>query len=97
VRDVVQAYVALGERGQPGETYLIASGRPVSVRDLLLKLIELAGVEVQIEYDAALLRPSDIPCLYASTAKIQQHIGWKPQIPLEQSLAEVLAEWLRKT
>jgi GDP-4-dehydro-6-deoxy-D-mannose reductase len=97
VRDVVQAYMALAERGQPGETYLIASGRPVPIHYLLTKLIELAGVTVQIEQDGARLRPSDIPCLYASTAKIQQHTGWKPHIPLEQSLAEVLAEWLHKT
>ncbi len=93
VRDVVRAYVALAEQGQPGETYLIASGQPVPIRLLLTTLIKLAGVDVQVVYDQARLRPSDIPCLYASYTKIQQHTGWQPQVPLEQSLADVLAEW----
>lgn len=94
VRDVVRAYLALAEKGKPGEMYLIASGRPVSIRALLTTLIELAELSVQIEYDPTRMRPADTPCLYASYAKIQQHTGWQPQIALQQSLADVLQEWL---
>lgn len=94
VRDVARAYMALAERGVAGETYLIASGRPIPIQQILTTLIELAEIEVQIEEDVARLRPSDTPCLYASYAKLERQTGWQPQISLRQSLADVLAEWM---
>ncbi|HEX6385620.1 MAG TPA: GDP-mannose 4,6-dehydratase [Anaerolineae bacterium] len=96
VRDVVRAYVDLAEKGQPGEAYLICSGLPVAIHYLLTTLAELAETRVELEYDPARMRPSDIPCLYGSYDKIQQQTGWRPQIHLRQSLADTLAEWLAK-
>lgn len=96
VRDVVHAYVDLAEKGQPGEAYLICSGQPVAIHYLLTTLAELAETRVELEYDPARMRPSDIPCLYGSYDKIQQQTGWRPQIHLRQSLADTLAEWLAK-
>jgi len=94
VRDVVKAYVALAERGQPGEAYLICSGQPVPIHQLLTTMIDLAGVSVDIEYDPARMRPSDTPNLYGSYAKIERHTGWRPRIHLRQSLGDTLEEWL---
>lgn len=96
VRDVVRAYTALAENGRAGQSYLIASGQAVSIRHILNTLTELAGVTVHIEQDPARTRPSDVPCLYASYAKLQQDTGWEPTIPLRQSLADVLGEWLAR-
>jgi len=94
VRDVVRAYVLLAERGQPGQAYLICSGQPVSIHYLLTTLAELAGVAIDIAYDPARMRPSDIPCLYGSYARLQRDTGWQPQIHLRQSLADALADWV---
>ncbi len=94
VRDVIRAYTLLAEKGQPGETYLICSGQPVSIHYLLTTLLEAADVHVDVEYNPALMRPSDTPCLYASHAKIKNDTGWQPQIHLQQSLTDVLQEWL---
>jgi GDP-4-dehydro-6-deoxy-D-mannose reductase len=93
VRDVVQAYRLLAEKGEPGEAYLICRGEPVSIRFLLNTLIELAGVEVQVVHDVQRARAADIPCLYGSYQKIAQHTQWRPHISLRQSLADTLAEW----
>ena len=93
VRDVAAAYLRLAEAGRPGQAYLICSGRSVSVRHLLDTLIDLAGVAVDVQTDAARLNPSDIPCLYGSNAKIVADTGWQPRIPLRQSLADALADW----
>jgi len=93
VRDVVAAYVRLAEAGRPGEAYLICSGRSVSVRRLLDTLIDLAGVRVEVRTDPARINPSDTPCLYGSYAKLEADTGWRPQIPLRQSLADALADW----
>jgi GDP-4-dehydro-6-deoxy-D-mannose reductase len=96
VRDVVRAYTRLAERGQPGQAYLICSGQPVSIHYLLTTLAELAGVEIEIAYDPARMRPSDIPCLYGSYARLQRDTGWQPQIHLRQSLADALSDWVAR-
>ncbi len=96
VRDVVRAYRLLAERGQPGEYYLICSGRAVSIGFILETLIDLAGVAVEIRQDESRIRPSDTPQLYGSYAKIQQTVGWEPLIPLTQSLADTLADWMKR-
>ena len=93
VRDVVRAYELLAEQGQPGEPYLICSGRPVKIATILQKLIEIAGVEVTVQADPERMRPSDTPCLYGSYSKLQAQTGWQPQIGLDQSLADILADW----
>ncbi|MCP4358253.1 MAG: NAD-dependent epimerase/dehydratase family protein [Chloroflexi bacterium] len=95
VRDVARAYTTLAEKGRPGETYLICSGQPVTIHYLLMTLVKLAGVDVNVQYDPERMRPSDVPCLYASFEKLRQHTGWQPEIHLQQSLEDMLAEWIR--
>ena len=93
VRDVARAYWRLAEQGLPGEAYLICSGQSVSIRHLLDTLIELSGVAVEVETEQLRINPVDIPCLYGSYAKIERDTGWRPQVPLRQSLADALADW----
>lgn len=96
VRDIVKAYVRLAESGVSGEVYLVCSGQPVAISYLMTALAEIAGVDVELEYDPARMRPSDTPVLYGSTAKIYAATGWQPEIHLRQTLGEVLEEWLEK-
>lgn len=96
VRDIVRAYELLAEQGKPGQAYLICSGTPVKIDTILQKLIELAGIEVEVAQDPTRMRPSDTPCLYGSYAKLQAQTGWQPQIGLEQSLADILADWMER-
>ena len=56
VRDVVHAYFALFASGASGEVYNVCSGRDRSIRSLLDRLAELAGVAITIEQDRARLR-----------------------------------------
>jgi GDP-4-dehydro-6-deoxy-D-mannose reductase len=96
VRDVAAAYVDLAEKGEPGEAYLICSGKPVSIYDLLKTLIKLVDVDVEVVFDPARMRPSDTPCLFGSYAKIEAQTGWRPKIPLRQSLKDALDDWLQR-
>lgn len=96
VRDVVRAYRALGEAGQPGSTYIIASGQPVPIHYLLNTLMEMAEVGVAVRYDPERMRPSDTPVLYGSYARLREDTGWEPRIHLRDSLADTLNYWLDK-
>ncbi len=90
VKDVVEAYRLLIEGGEPGQIYNVASGIGVTLRDVFLRLAEAAEHHAVPETDASLMRPVDVPYLVGSGAKIEAAVGWKPTIPWEQTLAEVI-------
>lgn len=89
VRDVVVAYELLMNGGKPGEIYNIGSGRPVAIEEILQQLVTLAKVPLQIKIDSKKLRPVDVPVVVANCAKLQA-LGWQPQIPLVNTLADTL-------
>ncbi len=90
VRDVVRAYRLLAESGEPGQIYNICSGRAVSMQMMLDLLIASASVEIKTSIDPSRLRPVELPVLEGSHDKLTAATGWRPEIPLEQTLADVL-------
>jgi len=96
VRDVVRAYWLLLERGRAREVYNVCSGRGRRLRELLDCLVRLAGVEVEVRVDAARLRPLDLPALVGDPGKLQADTGWRPSIPLETTLRDLLEDWRRR-
>jgi GDP-4-dehydro-6-deoxy-D-mannose reductase len=93
VRDTVRAYWLAVEKGRPGEVYNIASGREITIRQLLDKLVELSRVRVEVEVDPERLRPSDVEVLIGDASKFHADTGWEPTIPLEQTLEDLLDFW----
>ena len=93
VRDMVEAYWLSLEKGEPGEVYNIGSGFARTVREVLDTLISLSGIEVRVEVDPKRLRPSDVPILLADSSKFIGRTGWKPRIPFEQTLRDLLDYW----
>jgi GDP-4-dehydro-6-deoxy-D-mannose reductase len=96
VRDVVSAYWTLLERGDPGEVYNVCTGRGVRVRDLLHKLVDIAGIDVEIRLDTERLRPSDVPSLVGDPGKLKAATGWEPTFSLEETLRDLLQFWRQK-
>jgi len=45
--------------------------------------------------DERLLRPVDVTLQIPDTSKFREATGWRPEIPLEQTLADLL-EWHRR-
>jgi GDP-4-dehydro-6-deoxy-D-mannose reductase len=88
VRDVVDAYVGLLAREVPAGVYNVASGRGVSVREILDTLLHLARVDAEIEVDPARFRPTDFRIGDAS--RLRAATGWSPRIPLQETLAWLL-------
>jgi GDP-4-dehydro-6-deoxy-D-mannose reductase len=96
VRDVVRAYQRLAAAGEPGQHYIIASGQPVPIHYLLNTLIQIAGIGVEVNYDPDRMRPSDVPVLYGSYARLERDTGWRPGIHLRQSLHDAYHDWLER-
>jgi GDP-4-dehydro-6-deoxy-D-mannose reductase len=93
VRDVVRAYWLALEKGRPGEVYNICSGISWVIEDLLDKILEIAGLKVTKEPDPTRLRPSDVKILQGSHDKFTNETGWKPEIPMEQTIRDLLDYW----
>ncbi len=96
VRDIVCAYWLATEKSQPGEVYNICSGKSRSVKEILDTLIGMAKTRIEIKEDSTRLRPSDIPVLIGDSTKFCQRTGWRPLIPLEKTLQDLLNYWREK-
>lgn len=97
VRDVVKAYQLLMDQGQSGEAYNVASGTVHTISSLLDQLIQLAEVEVEVRQKESLLRVTDTPRMVISTEKLKRATGWEPEIPLAQTLEDIMAYWRSHT
>ena len=88
VRDVVQAYRLILERGKSGQAYNIASGKPARIRYVLDTLCRIANVHPEIKIDPARYRPTDcLPML--DTSRLRNETGWTPKIPIETTLRDI--------
>ncbi len=88
VRDIVAAYRLLLENGRPGHAYNVASGRQVSMRDIVSLFCRFAGIEPAVRVDPDRWRPTDESPSLDITA-LRADTGWTPRIPLEETLQAV--------
>ena len=91
VKDVVDAYLLLAERGTPGEAYNVASGQGASARELAADVLLRVGAAADISTDPTLLRSADVPVLVGSYAKLHDATGWKPR----RTRAEIIDDLVR--
>jgi GDP-4-dehydro-6-deoxy-D-mannose reductase len=92
VRDVVRAYRLLALLGKAGETYNVASGHDVAIRDIATQLVDRLAPEMRLVVDSTLLRPIEVPVSRGSYEKLHDATGWSPAIPLHVSLDDVIAD-----
>jgi GDP-4-dehydro-6-deoxy-D-mannose reductase len=93
VRDIVKAYYQLIEKGTPGEVYNIGSGISYSAKEILDILFEHSLSKIKIKIDPDKMRPSDMPDIFCDNKKLIDLTGWKPEIPLKQTLLDTLDYW----
>ena len=91
VRDVVRAYRLLAVLGVPGEVYNVCSGVALPIAAVLDEIVSLAASPVVPVDDPALARPVDLPLLVGDGSRLAALTGWKAEIPLRQTLVDVLA------
>jgi GDP-4-dehydro-6-deoxy-D-mannose reductase len=96
VRDVINAYWQLLNNGQTGEVYNICSGIGISLNDIIDKILKITQVNFNYHVSKSLVRPSDNPVIIGSNQKIYSEIGWKPIIPIDQSLQDIIVDWEKK-
>ena len=94
VRDIVRGYWLLLEKGEAGEVYNLCSGRAWVIQEILDFLLGEARVSgITVREEPGRLRPSDVPVLRGDATKARQAVGWRPEIPFEQTLRDILEYW----
>jgi GDP-4-dehydro-6-deoxy-D-mannose reductase len=94
VDDVLRAYLALLDRRVPADTYNLASGRSVTIQEILDRLIARAKIDPRIERDPDRWRETD--WLVGDASRLRSATGWAPEIELESILEELYEDWLAK-
>jgi GDP-4-dehydro-6-deoxy-D-mannose reductase len=93
VRDMVNAYLLLMEKGRTGEAYNIASGTLHTMQSVLERLLSLAGLKVEVRPRSALVRSTELVGVRVDTTKLRQATGWVPRYSLDQTLRDTLDFW----
>jgi len=93
VRDIVRAYWLTVEKGEPGEVYNVASGIAYKISEILKKLLSFSSINVDVVQQQERMRPSDVEVLLGSYEKFNKRTGWKPEIPFDRTLSDLLDYW----
>ena len=96
VRDIVKAYALLIQKGKAGEAYNVGSGKAIAMQDVLDMALSFAKTQITVEQDPALMRVSDTPVIQADIARLTRETGWQPEIPLQNTIADMLDDWRKK-
>lgn len=96
VADMVSAYELAMQKGIPGDVYNLGSGNETSIQSVLDMLLALSQVPIEVVQDPARMQQSDVPRLRADSGKFQSLTGWKPKIPLQETISRVLDYWRQK-
>ena len=93
VNDTVRGFFLAAAKGRRGESYNLCAARTYQMSEVLHTAICLSGVKAEVRPAAHLMRPSDEKIIFGSTQKIRKDTGWKPLMPLEQTLKSMIDYW----
>lgn len=99
VRDAVRAYYMLVTVNPvAGEYYNIGGSYTCEVGDTLHTLLSYSrmGDEIKVVTDPERLRPIDADLQVPDCRKFKEHTGWKPEIPFETTMKDLLEYWRGK-
>ncbi len=97
VRDVVDAYVRAIVRFDElpnGYAINVASGKSVSIGDMLSNLLSLAQIKASFVVDHERLRANDCPITIGNADRAHSLLGWIPRFELTETLKSML-DWYR--
>jgi len=93
VRDAVRSIWMLCEKPVPGEIFNLCCGKPVKIGELLSLMINSIEIQIKPVIEEEYLRGNaDVNVVYGSYQKINEHCGWEPIIPLQESIKSMFEE-----
>lgn len=96
VRDMVRGFLLLMEKGKYGDVYNISGEKAYLIKDILDTILKITNVQAEVYQDPQLMRPTDEAVIYGDSSKLQEHTGWRQEIPIEQTLKDMIDYWRKK-
>ena len=95
VRDAVKAYYMLVTiNPTPAAYYNIGGTYTCTIKEMLNTLVSMSTVKhIKVETEAERLRPIDADLQVPNTAKFEAVTGWRPEIPFETTMSDLLNYW----
>jgi len=77
------------------DDFVIATGKSHTVREFIVAALEAAGLEPELDryldYDKAMVRPTEVDTLIGNAKKAKEKLGWEPKVNFEQ-LVQLMVE-----
>lgn len=97
IDDAIDAYIKLSEMDKDlihkNRIYNFGQGSPISVKDLIEKIIKLSGKSFDIE-PIQEERPDEISSQYVSSQKAKLYLNWIPKFSLDEGFLNTI-EWYK--
>jgi len=74
------------------DDYVVATGRTVTVRDMINVAFAHVGLEAEpyVRIDPQFFRPAEVDVLLGDPGKAKSVLGWEPEIPMEDMIREMV-------
>ena len=94
-RDLVKGLMLLADKGTAGDVYNLSSENIYQMSDIVTMIEEQIGHKLEVKVDPALIRPTDEKIIVGDVTKLKKDTGWKQDIPMKQTIADMLDYWRR--
>lgn len=92
-RDLVRALMLLADKGRAGDVYNISSEYIYQMEDIVKMIEKKIGHELVRKVDSKLIRPTDEKIIAGDIGKLKTDTGWEQEIPMDQTIADMLEYW----
>lgn len=93
VRDMVRAYWLAVQKCEFGEVYNVCSTQAIKIEDVLNLLLSMSSKKIEVKKDSSRMRLADVEILRGDCSKFKKKTGWKPAIPFEKTMEDLLNYW----
>lgn len=83
----------LAEKGKAGDVCNISSEYVYKMTDIVELIEKQSNHKLEIKVDEKLIRPTDEKIIVGDITKFQKDTGWKQDIKMEQTIANMLEYW----
>ncbi len=92
-RDLVKGLFLLAQMGKAGDVYNISSEHIYQMEDIVQIIETQIDHKLERKEDPALIRPTDERLIVGNIEKLKADTGWKQEIPMDQTIADMLEYW----
>jgi len=92
VDDIVEANWLAFEKGLPGEVFNIGGGSRITLNGVIEIIMEIAGRELEIDYEAK--QKGDVRHTMADMTKAKEKLGYKPKVLIQDGL-KTEYDWIK--